>query len=116
MDDAQALVDLAREGEPVEAELKAALADMRAFVEKVETQLLLSGENDRLNAIVNIHPGAGGTESQDWAEMLMRMYLRWAEQSGYKTRILEVQAGEEAGIKSTTFVISGEFAFGMMLS
>src|SRR5204862_7084967 len=84
IDDAQALVDLAREGEPVEAELKSALAEARTFVEKVETQLLLSGENDRLNAIVNIHPGAGGTESQDWAEMLMRMYLRWAEQNGYK--------------------------------
>ena len=116
IDDAQALVDLAREGEPVEAELKSALAEARTFVEKVETQLLLSGENDRLNAIVNIHPGAGGTESQDWAEMLMRMYLRWAEQNGYKTRILEVQAGEEAGIKSATFVITGDFAYGMMLS
>jgi peptide chain release factor 2 len=116
IEDAQALVDLAKEGEPVEAELKSVLADMRVFVEKVETQLLLSGENDRLNAIVNIHPGAGGTESQDWAEMLMRMYLRWAERSGYKTRILEVQDGEEAGIKSTTFVITGDFAFGMMLS
>ena len=116
VEDAQALVDLAREGEPVEAELKSTLADARAFVEKVETQLLLSGENDRLNAIVNIHPGAGGTESQDWAEMLMRMYLRWAEQSGYKTRILEVQAGEEAGIKSTTFTINGDYAFGMMTS
>ena len=116
VEDAQALVDLAREGEPVETELKSTLADIRALVEKVESQLLLSGENDRLNAIVNIHPGAGGTESQDWAEMLMRMYLRWAERSGYKTRILEVQDGEEAGIKSATFVISGDFAFGMMIS
>ena len=75
MDDAQALVDLSREGEPVQDELRGALTELRAFVERVETQLLLSGENDRLNAIVNIHPGAGGTESQDWAEMLMRMYL-----------------------------------------
>jgi peptide chain release factor 2 len=109
-------VDLSREGESVEAELKSTLADFRTFLEKIETQLLLSGENDRLNAIVNIHPGAGGTESQDWAEMMMRMYLRWAEQSGYKTRILEVQDGEEAGIKSATFVITGDYAFGMMLS
>jgi peptide chain release factor 2 len=109
-------VDLAREGESVEAELKSTLADFRTLLEKIETQLLLSGENDRLNAIVNIHPGAGGTESQDWAEMIMRMYLRWAEQSGYKTRILEVQDGEEAGIKSATFVITGDYAFGMMLS
>jgi peptide chain release factor 2 len=116
VEDAQALLDLAREGEPVEAELKSALSDLREFVEKVETQLLLSGENDQLNAIVNIHPGAGGTESQDWAEMLMRMYLRWAERAGYKTRILEVQDGEEAGIKSVTFTVSGDFAFGMMSS
>ena len=116
MDDAQALVDLSREGEPVQDDLRGALTELRAFVERVETQLLLSGENDRLNAIVNIHPGAGGTESQDWAEMLMRMYLRWAERSGYKTRILEVQDGEEAGIKSTTFTIIGDYAFGMMAS
>jgi len=116
VDDAQALVDLAREGEPVEEELKSAVTELRAFIERVETQLLLSGENDRLNAIVNIHPGAGGTESQDWAEMLMRMYLRWAERSGYKTRILEVQDGEEAGIKSTTFTIAGDYAFGLMAS
>jgi peptide chain release factor 2 len=116
VDDAQALVDLAKEGEPVQAELKDTLADLRTFVEKVETQLLLFAENDRLNAIVNIHPGAGGTESQDWAEMLMRMYLRWAEQSGYKTRVLEVQDGEEAGIKSATFTVSGDYAFGMMVS
>lgn len=116
MEDTQALVDLAREGEPVQDELKNALGDLKAFVEKVETQLLLSGENDRLNAIVNIHPGAGGTESQDWAEMLMRMYLRWAERDGFKTRILEVQDGEEAGIKSATFTISGDYAYGMMAS
>jgi peptide chain release factor 2 len=116
MEDAQALVDLAREGEPVEAELKSAVTELRTFVERVETQLLLAGENDRLNAIVNIHPGAGGTESQDWAEMLMRMYLRWAERSGYKTRILEVQDAEEAGIKSATFTITGDYAFGMMAS
>ena len=116
VDDAQALVDLAREGEPVEDELKSAIGELRTFIEKVETQLLLSGENDRLNAIVNIHPGAGGTESQDWAEMLMRMYLRWAERSGYKVRILEVQDGEEAGIKSATFTITGDYAYGMMAS
>jgi len=100
----------------VEAELKAAVGEISGFVEKVEAQLLLSGENDRLNAIVNIHPGAGGTESQDWAEMLMRMYLRWAERSGYTTRILEEQAGEEAGIKSATFTVSGDFAYGMLAS
>ena len=83
-------MDLAREGEPVGTSSKSRSPNCDAFVERVETQVLLSGENDRLNAIVNIHPGAGGTESQDWAEMLMRMYLRWAERSGFKTQILEV--------------------------
>jgi peptide chain release factor 2 len=116
VEEVQALVELAREGEPVEDELQSAIGELRNFIEKVETQLLLSGENDRLNAIVNIHPGAGGTESQDWAEMLMRMYLRWAERNGYKTRILEVQDGEEAGIKSATFTITGDYAYGMMAS
>ena len=66
-------------------------------MDRVETKVLLSGENDQLNAIVDIHPGAGGTESQDWAEMLMRMYLRWAEQNGFKTQILDYQEGEQAG-------------------
>ena len=75
---------------------------------------MLSGEADPLNAIVTVHPGAGGTESQDWAEMLMRMYLRWAEQQGFKTEINDYQDGEEAGIKSATFTITGEYAFGQL--
>ena len=116
IDDIDALVELAREGEPVADELGSSLNDLESFVEKVETKVLLSGPNDRLNAIVNIHPGAGGTESQDWAEMLMRMYLRWAEQSGFKTQILDIQDGEEAGIKSATFTVSGENAFGLLAS
>jgi peptide chain release factor 2 len=86
------------------------------FVDKVETKVLLSGENDQLNAIVNIHPGAGGTESQDWAEMLMRMYLRWAEQNGFKTETLDYQEGEQAGIKSVTFNVNGDYAFGYLAS
>jgi peptide chain release factor 2 len=72
----------------------------------VETKVLLSGENDQLNAIVNIHPGAGGTESQDWAEMLMRMYLRWTEQNGFKAQTLDYQEGEQAGLKSVTFNVT----------
>src|SRR6266487_6171453 len=76
--------------------------------------LPISAENDGLNAIVNIHPGAGGTEAQDWAEMLMRMYLRWAEQNGFKTQMLDYQDGEEAGIKSVTFNVIGEYAFGYL--
>src|SRR5262245_23557444 len=77
LEDIQALVDLDREGEAIESDLSAALGDLEVLAEKVETQVLMSGENDRLNAILEIHPGAGGTESQDWAEMLMRMYMRW---------------------------------------
>ena len=85
---------------------------MRAFAEDLEARTMLNGEADALNAIVTVHPGAGGTESQDWAEMLLRMYLRWAEQQGFKTEMNDYQAGDEAGIKSATFtVIIGEYAF-----
>ena len=116
MDDVGALVELAREGEPVLDELAAHLKDTETFVDRVETKVLLSAENDPLNAIVNIHPGAGGTEAQDWAEMLMRMYLRWAEQNGFKTQMLDYQDGEEAGIKSVTFNVIGEYAYGYLAS
>ena len=85
-----------------------------AFAEDLEARTMLSGEADALNAIVTVHPGAGGTESQDWAEMLLRMYLRWAEQQGFKTEMNDYQDGEEAGIKSATFTIIGEYAFGML--
>ena len=77
-----------------------------------EVAALLSGERDLSNAIVSIHPGAGGTEAQDWAEMLMRMYLRWAEKRGYGTEILDYQNGEEAGVKSVTFMVTGDYAYG----
>jgi len=77
---------------------------------------MLGGEHDRANAIVTIHPGAGGTESQDWAEMLMRLYLKWAERRGFKREILDQQPGEEAGIKSVTITISGEYAYGLLLA
>jgi peptide chain release factor 2 len=116
VDDIEALIELAREGEPVGDELGSQLKDLENFIERTETKVLLSGENDRLNAIVNIHPGAGGTEAQDWAEMLMRMYLRWAEQNGFKTKILDYQDGEEAGIKSTTFNVIGDYAYGYLVS
>ena len=97
-------------------ELASHLKETETFVDRIETKVLLSGENDRLNAIVNIHPGAGGTEAQDWAEMLMRMYFRWAEQNGFKTQMLDYQDGEEAGIKSVTFNVIGEYAFGYLAS
>jgi peptide chain release factor 2 len=75
---------------------------------------MLGGEHDRASAIVTVHPGAGGTESQDWAEMLLRMYLKWAERRGFKREILDYQPGEEAGIKSATFTLTGDYAFGLM--
>ena len=112
--DLQALVDLAREGEEVDSELSAALKDLDSFAEKIESQVLLSGENDLANAILDIHPGAGGTEAQDWAEMLMRMYMRWAERSGFKTQIIDHQSGDEAGIKSVTINVIGEYAYGLL--
>ena len=107
---------VAREGEPVADDFVSHLKELEKFIDRIETQVLLPDENDRLNAIVNIHPGAGGTEAQDWAEMLMRMYLRWAEQNGFKTRMIDYQDGEEAGIKSVTFNAIGEYAYGLLAS
>ncbi len=108
--------ELAGEGESVESDLKRELNGLSEQVEKLETETLLSGETDMLNAIVTIHPGAGGTESQDWADMLLRMYLRWAERQGFSTVVNDYQPGEEAGLKSVTFTVSGEFAFGLLTS
>jgi peptide chain release factor 2 len=113
-DDVEAYFELAKEGENVEAELDKAITEVDAFAEQLDSKTMLSQETDPLNAIVTVHPGAGGTESQDWAEMLMRMYLRWAERQGFKTEINEIQDGDEAGIKSATFTISGDFAFGLL--
>ena len=113
-DDIEAYFELAREGEATEPDLQREIPALESFAEKLESKTMLSGEMDPMNAIVTVHPGAGGTESQDWAEMLMRMYLRWAERGGFKTDINEVQDGDEAGIKSATFTISGDFAFGLL--
>jgi peptide chain release factor 2 len=113
-EDVEAYFDLAREGEAVEPELEREIRSLNEFAEAMEARTLLSSETDPLNAIVTVHPGAGGTESQDWAEMLMRMYLRWAEQQGFKTEMNDYQDGEEAGIKSATFTITGEYAFGQL--
>ncbi len=77
---------------------------------------MLGGEHDRRNAIVTIHPGAGGTESQDWAEMLLRMYLRWVERRGFKREVIDLQPGDDAGIKSATFTVTGEYAYGLLLA
>ena len=96
------------------AELGAEGEAIARGVAELETRSLLSGEHDRLGAIVNIHPGAGGTESQDWAEMLMRMYQRWGERHGFKVSLLDWQAGDEAGIKDATLEIDGEYAYGYL--
>jgi peptide chain release factor 2 len=113
-DDIEAYFELAREGEATESELAREIPALVTFSEALESKTMLSEETDPLNAIVTVHPGAGGTESQDWAEMLMRMYIRWAERQGFKVDINEIQDGDEAGIKSATFTITGEFAFGLL--
>ena len=113
-EDIEAYFELAREGEDVLGDLERDIKALATFAEELEAKTMLSGEADPLNAIVTVHPGAGGTESQDWAEMLLRMYLRWAEQQGFKTEMNDYQDGEEAGIKSATFTITGEYAFGML--
>ena len=115
-DDISAYFDLAREGESVDADLRREIGSLRQLVDRLETETLLSGENDGRNAIVTIHPGAGGTESQDWADMLLRMYLRWAERQGFETVLYDYQPGEEAGLKSATFAVNGEYAFGLLTS
>jgi peptide chain release factor 2 len=100
----------------VAEELSGALDELSAEVDAGETKKMLGGEHDRKNAIVTIHPGAGGTESQDWAEMLLRMYLRWVERRGFKREVIDLQPGEEAGIKSVTLTIYGDYAYGMLLA
>jgi peptide chain release factor 2 len=115
-DDIDTLLELAREGENVDADLHRELKSYSALLEQLETEMLLSGENDARSAIMTIHPGAGGTESQDWAEMLLRMYLRWCEQNGFGASVTDRLEGEGAGIKSATFEINGPNAYGLLQS
>jgi peptide chain release factor 2 len=110
------LAEWAQAGEPVADDLAKGLDDLAREVDAGETKKMLGGEHDRKNAIVTIHPGAGGTESQDWAEMLLRMYLRWTERRGFKREVIDVQPGDEAGIKSVTFTVIGDYAYGMLLA
>jgi peptide chain release factor 2 len=105
-----------KEGELLVEDFSMDINRIKEELETLELRYLLSGEHDKGNAIMEIHPGAGGTESQDWAQMLMRMYLRWAERHGYKTEILDLQYGDEAGIKSATITISGLYAYGYLKS
>lgn len=108
-------LELARlEGDDLEADIRAELEHVEAELERREFQALLSNEYDRDDAILSIHSGAGGTDSQDWAEMLQRMYIRWAELSGYSVDILDQSQGEEAGIKSVTLGVDGDYAYGYL--
>jgi len=112
--DVDTLFELAKEGEDTTTDIAREIKNLTGYLEVLETQMLLSGENDSRSAIVTIHPGAGGTESQDWAEMLLRMYLRWAERNQMETVITDRLEGEGAGIKSATFEVNGENAYGLL--
>jgi peptide chain release factor 2 len=111
-DDAKVLVDWLAAGEDVASDVAPALDALEATIGTAELQKMLGGEHDRANAILTINSGAGGTDSQDWAEMLLRMYLRWCDRRGMKRDIIDIQPGEEAGIKSATVMVNGEYAFG----
>jgi peptide chain release factor 2 len=108
------LLELRREGESVDSEIETLLTQLESDINAIELTMKLSGEHDLRDCIMNIHAGAGGTESQDWAEMLLRMYLRYCEKKGWSADLLEVSAGEEAGIKSATVMVRGEYAFGYL--
>jgi peptide chain release factor 2 len=114
VEDAAVLLEFAAEDEASLGELEAVLARLEGELEETETEMLLSGPNDARDAIVTINAGAGGTDAQDWAEMLLRMYLRWAERHGFKTEVIDEQPGKEAGIKGATFTVSGEYAYGLL--
>ena len=107
-------MEWAAAGEPVDGDLLKSLDEFQRDVELAETRKMLGGEHDRLNAIVTIHPGAGGTESQDWAEMLLKMYVRWCDRRGFKRDLMDYQPGEDAGIKSATMTVMGDYAFGLL--
>ncbi len=112
--DAEVLFEFAADDQNSADELQNLIAKLETETSEAETQSLLSGETDANNAICSIQSGAGGTDAQDWAQMLLRMYLRWAERKGFKVEILDEQAGSEAGIKSATFRVEGEYAYGLL--
>jgi peptide chain release factor 2 len=117
-EEARLLWEMATEAgdESVVPEIEERLGRLSGGLEAFELKIILSGPQDRKNAIMSIHPGAGGTESQDWAQMLLRMYLRWAERTGFKAEVVDLLPGEEAGIKSATMEITGEYAYGYLKS
>ena len=110
----EVLMEFAEMGEDVEAELEEKQTQILVDLEDLEFKNMLSGAEDTLNAVIEINPGAGGTESQDWAAMLMRMYIMWAEKKGFKVREVDYQKGDEAGIKSVTLEVQGEFSYGYL--
>lgn len=112
--DAEVLFEFAETDASSLNELQVLIAKLETETDAAETQSLLSGETDANNAICSIQSGAGGTDAQDWAQMLLRMYLRWAERKGFKVEILDEQSGSEAGLKSATFRVEGEYAYGLM--
>jgi peptide chain release factor 2 len=116
VNDAKTLIELATEAndESYGAELQSEIAAIEKAIGDLEFRNMLSGPDDNKNCILTIHAGAGGTEAQDWAEMLMRMYLRWCEQKGFKTYLLDELAGEGAGLKSVTIEVQGEYAYGYL--
>ena len=114
--DTAELIALSEEDASLQAEIQSELDELASYLDELELQLAFSSEYDARNAILAIHAGAGGTESQDWAEMLMRMYLRWAERRGYKTEILDTSPGDEAGIKRTVIAVNGDYAAGYLKS
>jgi peptide chain release factor 2 len=113
-DDLTVLIEWSKAGEAVDAEFAQALDALEVEVNAGEIKKMLGGEHDRKNAILTIHPGAGGTESQDWAAMLLRMYQRWMERRGFKREVIDYQPGEEAGLKSVTLTVTGEYAYGLL--
>jgi peptide chain release factor 2 len=116
LDDLQILCELGEEGEDEEtrAEIRSLLPALEAKIGRMEFARMLSGEHDSLNAIISINAGAGGTEAQDWAEMVLRMFLRFCERKGFKTEITDYQPGDEAGVKGVTFSVHGDYAYGWL--
>ncbi len=110
------LLELHRDGEAVDDDLEKVIAQMESEITAIEMTMKLSGEHDDRDVILAIHPGAGGTESQDWAEMLLRMYLRYCERKGWSAEMVEYQGGEEAGLKSATLMVRGDYAYGYLKS
>ncbi|HSP05664.1 MAG TPA: PCRF domain-containing protein, partial [Acidobacteriota bacterium] len=114
LEDLEVWFELQEQGEAVEGEIARALSALSKSVDEAEIRALLSGEHDDSNAILTIHPGAGGTESQDWASMLLRMYLRWADRRGYQVQVIDSIPGDEAGISRATIAVNGKYAYGYL--